>query len=59
MEEKIFNTLEQIKEERAWAFDSVQKWINLGVIQGDGAGLRLTDQMLRLVVMLERRLSID
>lgn len=37
-----------------WARPTVQKLVDKGILQGDGNGLGLTDDMLRLLVMLDR-----
>lgn len=37
-----------------WARPTVQKLADTGILQGDGAGLGLTDDMLRILTMLDR-----
>lgn len=37
-----------------WAHPTVQKLVDAGYLQGDGEGLHLTDDMLRLLVILDR-----
>ena len=38
----------------AWARPAVQRLVDAGYLQGDGGGLGLTDDMLRLLVVLDR-----
>ena len=38
----------------AWARPTVQKLVDAGYLQGDGEGLNLTDDMLRMLVVLDR-----
>ena len=40
-----------------WAKPTVQNWLDCGAIKGDGMTLDLSSDMLRLIVMLERRLA--
>lgn len=38
----------------AWARPTVQKLVDAGYLKGDGEGLGLTDEMLRMLVVLDR-----
>ena len=40
-----------------WAKPTVQNWLDCGAIKGDGMTLDLSADMLRLIVMIERRLA--
>ena len=52
--DKRFNTIEEIEQNAPWAAETVQKLIGLGALLGDGAGLDLSRDMLRLLVILDR-----
>jgi len=54
-----FNSLEQIKANRSWAFPTVKKLIDRGFINGGGVGLDLSDDMLRLLVIQDRAGCFD
>lgn len=54
MEETRYNTLDEIKKEQSWATDTVTKMLEKGILQGDGMGLDLSRDMLRLMVMADR-----
>lgn len=43
----------------AWARPTVQKLVDSGYLQGDGDGLGLTDDMLRILVILDRAGSFE
>ena len=38
----------------AWARPTVQRLVDAGYLKGDGTGLNLTDDMLRMLVVLDR-----
>lgn len=37
--------------------NTVEKWVNMGIIKGTGTGLHLSDDMARCIVFLERRMN--
>lgn len=51
---KRYNTIEEIKQGAGWAVDTVQKLIDRKVITGNGAGLNLSEDMLRMLVFNDR-----
>jgi peptidoglycan L-alanyl-D-glutamate endopeptidase CwlK len=51
---KRYQTLDEIKHEASWAVDTVSKLIERGVLKGDGNGLDLSADMLRLLVINDR-----
>ena len=52
--EPRYNTLEEIAEKLPWAVPTISKLINMGALRGDGAGLNLTEDMIRLLVISDR-----
>lgn len=54
MAEKRYNTLGEIEQAEPWAVDTVRKLIGAGALRGDGAGLDLSRDMLRLLVINDR-----
>jgi len=52
--EKRYQTLLEIEKEAAWAKDTVDKLISRNVLQGDGTGLDLSRDMLRILVINDR-----
>lgn len=53
----IYNYVDENMPE--WARESVQKAINKGVLSGDGAGLNLTYETLRMFVFFDRMGLLD
>ena len=51
---KRFNTLNEIKKEAPWAVATVEKLMERKALQGDGTGLNLSEDMLRLFVVNDR-----
>lgn len=51
---KRYQTLEEIQTEEPWAADTVRKLIERGALRGDGVGLDLSADMLRLLVIHDR-----
>lgn len=49
-----FNTLAEIERETPWAVDAVKKLQSKGILSGTGAGLDLSIDMLRLIVINDR-----
>ena len=52
--ERRFQTLEEIEQDAAWAKDTVSKLMQKNILQGDGRGLDLSRDMLRLLVINDR-----
>jgi len=52
--EKKYQTLEEIKKEAPWAYDTVKKLVSIRALRGDGEGLDLSLDMLRLLVINDR-----
>ncbi|MBR3721986.1 MAG: N-acetylmuramoyl-L-alanine amidase [Selenomonadaceae bacterium] len=50
-----YNNLNEIPD---WAKDTVKKWQDLKILNGDGANLDLSADMVRLIVMFERRMRV-
>lgn len=48
---KVFDTIEEVPE---WGRPTVQKLMNKGILQGDGDGLGLSFDLLRMLVMNDR-----
>ena len=48
------NTIEEIKQGAGWATDTVQKLIERKIITGNGVGLNLSEDMLRMLVFNDR-----
>lgn len=51
---KRYNTIEEIEKEAPWAAPTVSKLIAKGVLQGTGAGLDLSMDMLRMLTINDR-----
>lgn len=51
---KRYQKLEEIQTEAPWAVDTVRKLIERGALRGDGVGLDLSADMLRLLVINDR-----
>lgn len=51
---KRYNTIEEIKQGAGWATDTVQKLIERKIITGNGVGLNLSEDMLRMLVFNDR-----
>ena len=51
-----YNNLNEIPD---WAKDTVKKWQDLKILNGDGANLDLSADMIRLIVMFERRMRVS
>ena len=51
---KRYNTIEEIKQGAGWATDTVQKLIDRKIITGNGVGLNLSEDMLRMLVFNDR-----
>lgn len=49
-----YNTMDEIKKGCPWAVDTVQKLMKKGYLNGDGTGLDLTRDMLRMFVINDR-----
>jgi len=47
----IYSTLDEVPE---WGKDTVAKLMERGLLKGDGSGLRLTEEMLRVFVINDR-----
>lgn len=54
VEEKRYNTLAEIKKDCPWAVPTVEKLMRKGYLNGDGTGLDLSRDMLRLLVINDR-----
>lgn len=54
VEEKRYNTLKEILDDCSWAVDTVEKLMDKDLLRGDGQGLDLSRDMLRLLVMNDR-----
>ena len=52
--EKRYDTVDDIKKECPWAVDTVSKLMGKGYLNGDGTGLNLTRDMLRMFVINDR-----
>lgn len=52
--ERRFQTIEEIEQDAAWAKDTVKKLMQKNILQGDGRGLDLSRDMLRLLVINDR-----
>jgi N-acetylmuramoyl-L-alanine amidase len=48
---KVYNTVEEVPQ---WAKTTVKKMVDKGYLQGSGKGLNLTEDMIRLLVILDR-----
>ena len=53
---KRYNTLAECPE---WAKNTIQKLMNKGYLSGDGAGLDLSHDMVRMLVILDRAGMFD
>ena len=53
--EMRYNNLNEVPD---WAKDTVKKWQDLKILNGDGANLDLSSDMVRLIVMFERRMRV-
>ena len=53
--EMRYNNLDEVPD---WAKDTVKKWQELQILNGDGASLDLSADMVRLIVMFERRMRV-
>jgi len=53
--EMRYNNLDEVPD---WAKDTVKKWQELKILNGDGANLDLSADMVRLIVMFERRMRV-
>ncbi|MBQ8109706.1 MAG: M15 family metallopeptidase [Clostridia bacterium] len=51
---KRYNTIEEIKQGASWAVDTVRKLMDRKIITGNGVGLNLSEDMLRLLVFNDR-----
>lgn len=51
----IYNYIDENMPE--WARPTVQKLVNEGILKGDETGLNLTDEMLRILVILDRMMD--
>lgn len=51
---KRYNTIEEIKQGASWAADTVRKLMDRKIITGNGVGLNLSEDMLRLLVFNDR-----
>ena len=51
---KRYQTIEEIKRDAPWALDTVQKLIDRKALGGNGAGLDLSEDMLRAFVVNDR-----
>lgn len=49
-----YNTLEEIKKEANWAYATIKKLCDARALNGDGAGLNLSYDMIRILVVLDR-----
>ena len=54
--EMRYNNLDEVPD---WAKDTVKKWQELKILNGDGASLDLSSDMVRLIVMFERRMRVS
>ena len=54
MEEKRYQTLDEIKARTPWAYPTIKKLADKGYIKGDYAGFDLTVDMMRLLVINDR-----
>ena len=46
--------MDEIKKEANWATDTIQKLIERKALAGDGAGLDLSYDMVRMLVVMDR-----
>ena len=53
----IYNYIDENMPE--WARPTVQKLVNEGILKGDETGLNLTDEMLRILVILDRMMDFQ
>lgn len=53
-DEKDMKRYQTIEELPNWAVDTVKKLVNLGYLKGDGPGLNLSEDMLRIFVVHDR-----
>ncbi len=53
---ELYNKMEELP---AWAKESVQKAIDVGVLKGTGSGLGLTYTELKMIVWLDRCKCLD
>ena len=51
---KRYNTIADIKKEASWATDTIQKLITRKALNGDGTGLDLSYDMVRMLVVMDR-----
>ena len=51
---KRYNTIADIKKEASWATDTIQKLITRKALNGDGKGLDLSYDMVRMLVVMDR-----
>lgn len=51
---KRYNTIEEIKKDAPWALDTVNKLVERKALGGNGAGLDLSEDMLRAFVVNDR-----
>lgn len=56
MDEKRYNTIAEVP---SWAKNAVQKLVGKGYLGGDGTGLDLSHDMVRLLVILDRAGAFD
>lgn len=49
-----YNTIEEIQAAFPWAVPTINKLIDAGALKGDGSGLDLTEDMIRLLVISDR-----
>lgn len=50
----VYNKLEDVP---AWAVDTVTKFVEGGILRGDGSNLNISEDMLRILVMVDRILQ--
>lgn len=53
--EKEYDTVKEVPE---WAQEDIQRWVDEGIISGDGKELNLTMNMIRMLIMVERMLKL-
>lgn len=54
LEKQAGATVDTVEQAPAWAKETLKKLTTRGILQGDGTSLRLSEQMVRMLVILDR-----
>lgn len=54
LEKQAGATVDTVEQAPAWAKKTLKKLTTRGILQGDGTSLRLSEQMVRMLVILDR-----